>query len=170
MPKLKVKFRIPQKMIIEGNVSRIAAYFSPGLIPTGELASRCNSLCVELVYPAKKTRALYAVAEVRHFLKRLHRAWPYCAYFCSFETDFLLVQALCQLRNLAVIEDEKSRSTAVGFLWAEMWKFLLEGRRSIEKLGTAAGMTRRQIRRRQDAFCRYFMERLPPLGHQKRLY
>lgn len=155
-----IVYEFSRKAVEEKDYSDFLPRFAPANLPKGEaLGEMMDSLVLAVGGFDDDPSEIHSIAEVRAFYQELQQQWPYALYFCSLETEELLMFTLCCLESLDVLKVKGQSQVRVSFEPWELGQWIAKGFGPMNELCEAAGMTEHQIYDRTKALFDYF--RLP---------
>jgi hypothetical protein len=152
-----IVYRFNREAVEEGDCSDFLRRFGPTNLPKGKaLPAMMNSLVLTAGGFDDDPREIYSIPAVRSFYQRLQRDWPYALFFCSLDTEELMMFVLCCLETLDTLKIKGQSQVRVSFEPWEVGQWIAKGFAPMNELCEAAGCTERQIYDRTEALFRYF--------------
>ncbi|MGN6552309.1 MAG: hypothetical protein ACTHLW_01045 [Verrucomicrobiota bacterium] len=126
------------------------------------LRQYCDSLQILFYGYAGEKRLPFVIPEMRVFLRKLRKKWPFAPWFCDLGNSFISLEAMAHIDHFSVIERMESDEIYFRVNTAELQSYVRESHHLIRKLGQEAGMPSAEIRRRRENFDVYIRQRLGP--------
>jgi hypothetical protein len=95
------------------------------------------------------------IPEVRDFLQRLRKAWPYAPFLCDLDNAFISFDAFAHLRDFKVIELDRTEDLWIDINMCQLGDYVRQSRETIQALGQRAGMTNTEIQTRETQLGQY---------------
>ncbi len=131
--------------------------YAPEKLPTGrQLRELMNSLTFVVEGFDDDPREIHSIPEVRRFYGAFRDAWPYWLYFCSLETEGLLMMVLCCLPSMAALKVDAEPGVKVEYDRLELLEFLRADFGPMNAMCERAGMFEDRIRQRTKSVFGYF--------------
>ena len=99
---------------------------------------------------------IYAIPEIRAFLKMLHAQWPCWLFFTELHSESLRVHALCMLEEIEIIRAKQTALSRVTFDPQHLHAWLRQGIPTFQALCRMAGLKRPAIQARLRGISAYF--------------
>ena len=141
-----------RSQIVSGDVSDFVARYDPRTFNVAELARMCGTLRIR-VEGTRTAHDLFADLHCRLFFRRLHKQFPYWAYFLRLHplrsskpspalTDAVLFMGigLCQTDVVSICWDQRGEEATI-FEVRQFHEFMKESSRQTNRLGKRAGLT-----------------------------
>ncbi len=104
---------------------------------------------------------IYAIPEIRAFLKSLHSVWPCWLFFTELHSESLRVHALCMLEEIEILREKQSALSRVTFDPRHLHAWLRQGIPTFHALCRMAGLKRLAIQARLRGISAYFGVAVP---------
>ena len=99
---------------------------------------------------------IYAIPEIRSFLKNLHSAWPCWLFFSDLDSANLRVHTLCMLEDVQILREKQSGLTRTTYNALHLRAWLRQGIPTFHSLCRMAGLKRKVIESRLNDISAYF--------------
>jgi hypothetical protein len=159
----KIQFVFQRERHVQcGNFSSLTEMFSLERIAPAGLRRYCGTVQVRFSGYADEKRLPFVIPEIRTFLRKLNKEWPYAPFFCDLDNSFLALEAVAHLDHISVLE--KAGSQEFGF-WVntrELQRHVRQSHNIIQMLGQRASLPAGDVEKRIKQFDDYIALRLGP--------
>lgn len=161
-PKFKFVF-LRERHIESGDFAQFIELFTPPkTTPPQALRLCCNSLRVHFHGYKNEKRLPFLIPDLREFIRKLRKSWPYAPYFCDLDSSFLSLEAMACFDHFTILEWDDSGKMTFQINTKEISQYLGESNEVIERLGKQAGMTALEITNRKKQVSDYLWASLLP--------
>ena len=152
-----VVYLVSRKEIRSGDISRFLAEFgiSPDQPGRPRYAMGSVMFCVDGYDHSPEE--LYAIPEVRAYVRKVHAHWPCWLYYSELFSDCLRILAFCVIDSIEAVKIAGEPMARVSYIPEDIVRFLDQGRAPLVRLTLAAGWDDQVFSDRLQAVTDYFL-------------
>jgi hypothetical protein len=155
-PHSKIKLIFDKQRHVERlDFSSVVEVFNANTIAAEGLRQLCDTVQILFQGYDHDSRLPFVIPELRLFLRRLRKAWPYASFFCDLHSSFISVDAFAHVDHAQIVE--KAGTDEIHF-WIganELQQYVTQSHRIIQVLGNRSRMPKLEIRQRILRFDNY---------------